>query len=303
MNKKILITGGSGFIGSHVVDYFVDNGHEVIVVDNEISINSGYKNKNAIYLKFDINSEKLEELFENYNFEVCVHLAAQASVSVSIKNPIYDATVNILGTIHLLELCKKYNCKFIAASSAAVYGNPKYLPIDEMHNTAPLSQYGLSKLTMEKYIKISGIPYVICRFSNVYGERQNSSGEAGVVSIFNDAMIKNENIYIDGDGEQSRDFIYVKDVAKIIYKLFKNKVENKILNISTNKAYTINDLFEIMAKIHNYKKSPIYRDSRIGDIKNSILDNSQLRQLIDGEVFMSLEGGLQKLGNYNIINA
>lgn len=300
--SNILITGGLGFIGSHVVDCFVENSHNVWVVDNGSSLNSGYRNNNAIYIKEDIRSDKLEGIFQNTHFDFCIHLAAQASVTRSVKDPINDASVNILGSINIINLCKKYNCtKIIVASSAAVYGNPKYLPVDEEHPTEILSPYGLSKLTMEKYIQLSGVPYIICRFSNVYGERQNAFGEAGVVSIFSDAMQNNKDVFIDGDGEQSRDFVYVKDVADIIYKLCSSDIKNEILNVSTNTSCTINELFKTMAKVYDYRKEPIHRESRIGDIKDSTLDNTQLMQITKLYKFISLDKGLQRLGNY--INA
>lgn len=300
--SNILITGGLGFIGSHVVDCFVENSHNVWVVDNGSSLNSGYRNNNAIYIKEDIRSDKLEGIFQNTHFDFCIHLAAQASVTSSVKDPINDASVNILGSINIINLCKIYNCtKIIVASSAAVYGNPKYLPVDEEHPTEILSPYGLSKLTMEKYIQLSGVPYIICRFSNVYGERQNAFGEAGVVSIFSDAMQNNKDVFIDGDGEQSRDFVYVKDVADIIYKLCSSDIKNEILNVSTNTSCTINELFKTMAKVYDYRKEPIHRESRIGDIKDSTLDNTQLMQITKLYKFISLDKGLQRLGNY--INA
>ena len=302
--SNILITGGLGFIGSHVVDCFVENGYNVWIIDNESSLNSGYRNSKVIYIKEDIRSDKLEGIFQNTHFDFCIHLAAQASVTRSVKDPINDASVNILGSINIINLCKKYNCtKIIVASSAAVYGNPKYLPVDEEHPTEILSPYGLSKLTMEKYIQLSGVPYIICRFSNVYGERQNAFGEAGVVSIFSNAMQNNKDVFIDGDGEQSRDFVYVKDVADIIYKLCSSDIKNEILNVSTNTSCTINELFKTMAKVYDYKKEPIYRTSRVGDIKESILDNKKLKRLPKIGKLTSSYVGLNNLYNYSKANS
>lgn len=292
----ILVTGGAGFIGSHIVDYLIENNHSVWIVDKTSSLNLDYTNSKAVYKNIDISSDKLEEIFRENHFDVCIHLAAQSSVAGSVKDPLNDAVVNIIGTINVVQLCKKYNCKkIIAASTAAVYGNPKYIPIDENHSTDVLSPYGLSKLTMEKYVQLSGVPYVICRFSNVYGKRQHSLGETGVVSIFSEAMMNNKDIYIDGDGEQSRDFIYVKDIARIIYQLLNNNVKDEIFNVSTNTSYTINELFRIMAKAYSYKKEPLYRVSRAGDIKISQLDNRYLIQKIKSSKFISLEDGINRL--------
>lgn len=302
--SNILITGGLGFIGSHVVDCFIENGHNVWVVDNGSSLNSGYRNNKAIYIKEDIRSDKLEGIFQNTHFDFCIHLAAQASVTSSVKDPINDASINILGSINIINLCKKYNCtKIIVASSAAVYGNPKYLPVDEEHPTEILSPYGLSKLTMEKYIQLSGVPYIICRFSNVYGERQNAFGEAGVVSIFSDAMLNGKDVFIDGNGEQSRDFIYVKDVANILYEICSSEIKNETFNISTNTSCTINELFKIMSKIYVYNKEPTYRAPRIGDIKESILDNKKLKRLPKIGKLTSSYVGLNNLYNYSKENS
>ena len=166
----------------------------------------------------------MDEVFEQEKPNYVIHLAAQTSVNYSISNPCIDADMNILATIKLLETCKKYNVKkFVTASSAAVYGKPQYLPIDENHPTEPISPYGLSKLTMEKYIKLSDLPYIIFRFSNAFGPRQNSSKESGVVAIFDKAMRNNEPINIYGDGSQIRDFIYVEDIANICVKVIESK--------------------------------------------------------------------------------
>lgn len=294
-NKTILVTGGAGFIGSHVVDELVNN-YEVVIADNNIKSNFKYKNSKAIYYNCNILSNDLEELFEKYKFDAVIHLAAQVSVSYSIKNPISDAEVNIIGTIKLLELCKRFRVnKFFAASSAAVYGNPESLPINENHPCSPISPYGISKLTMEKYIINSGLNYMILRFANVYGERQSVEGEAGVVAIFNNAIKNKENLYIDGDGEQTRDFIYVKDVAKVFSIALAKFNGNKIVNVSTNKPCTINSLVETMLRISNSKAKHFYRASRSGDIRHSRLDNSNLLNFLEVFTYTNLEDGLKYL--------
>lgn len=268
--NKVLVTGGAGFIGSHIVEKLLENNYNVIIIDN-LSSGSIENIPNSDTLKFyqlNIEKDDLELVFQKETPDYVIHLAAQTSVNFSISHPYYDANMNVMASIKLLELCKKYNIrKFITASSAAIYGNPKYLPIDENHPTEPMSQYGLSKLTMEKYIKLSGIPYIIFRFSNAYGPRQKSSKESGVVAIFNNAMKNNEPINIYGDGEQIRDFIYVEDIANICIKAINSNVENEIINFSTNKGVSLNQLFKVMKSLYNYTLNANYLPERIGDIK------------------------------------
>lgn len=299
--NKVLITGGTGFIGSHIVEKLLENNYNVIIIDN-LSSGSIENIPNSDTLKFyqlNIEKDDLELVFQKETPDYVIHLAAQTSVNFSISHPYYDANMNVMASIKLLELCKKYNIrKFITASSAAIYGNPKYLPIDENHPTEPMSQYGLSKLTMEKYIKLSGIPYIIFRFSNAYGPRQKSSKESGVVAIFNNAMKNNEPINIYGDGEQIRDFIYVEDIANICIKAINSNVENEIINFSTNKGVSLNQLFKVMKSLYNYTLNANYLPERIGDIKNSILSNDKVYNLLKFTNYTKLEKGLEILANY-----
>ncbi len=299
--NKVLITGGAGFIGSHIVEKLLENNYDVIIIDN-LSSGSIENIPNSDTLKFyqlNIEKDDLELVFQKEAPDYVIHLAAQTSVNFSISHPYYDANMNVMASIKLLELCKKYNIKkFITASSAAIYGNPKYLPIDENHPTEPMSQYGLSKLTMEKYIKLSGIPYIIFRFSNAYGPRQKSSKESGVVAIFNNAMKNNEPINIYGDGEQIRDFIYVEDIANICIKAINSNVENEIINFSTNKGVSLNQLFKVMKSLYNYTLNANYLPERIGDIKNSILSNDKAYNLLQFTNYTKLEKGLEILANY-----
>lgn len=297
-NKNILITGGAGFIGSHIADELITQGFNVSIIDNLSTGKIENINDKAIFYKADIVIDDLNNIFEKEKPSIVIHLAAQVSVSNANKNPAYDAKENIIGTLNILEYCKKYNTdKMIAASSAAVYGEQE-VPIKEDVILQPMSNYGLSKLTMEKYIQLSGVPYIICRFSNVYGERQNAFGEAGVVSIFSDAMLNNKDVFIDGDGEQSRDFVYVKDIANLIYKLCSSDIKNEILNVSTNTSCTINELFKTMANVYGYKKEPIYREARIGDIKESILSNSKVNYILNNKfIYTNIENGLSKITN------
>lgn len=295
-NKNILITGGAGFIGSHVSDLLIENDYNVIVVDN---LSSGFAkniNKKAKFYNIDINSTELEKVFQENKIDYIFHFAAQANVSFSTKFPSIDATENILGSINILQLAKKFGVKkFIPASTAAVYGVPERLPVDEEHNTTCLSFYGISKLTMEKYVELFDVDYIIFRFANVYGPRQSAHGEAGVVAIFADKMQSNEDITIHGDGEQTRDFVYVTDIAKTCLRAIQTDVKNEIINVSTNTAISINKLYEIMAKNYNYKKAAAHTEERFGDIKHSILDNSKSKKLFNFIPKTTVEFGLGTL--------
>ncbi|WP_157147175.1 NAD-dependent epimerase/dehydratase family protein [Brachyspira pilosicoli] len=292
----ILITGGAGFIGSHIADILIQNNYKVIIADNLSTGKKDNINNKAIFYNIDIkNYNDLENIFNNNKIEYIIHLAAQVSVPNSIRNPINDANENIIATLNIIELSKKYNIKkIIASSSAAVYGIPKKLPIDELHTTIPISYYGLSKLTMEKYLILSNLNYIICRFSNVYGPRQTPHGEAGVVSIFMDNAINNKDLNIFGDGKQTRDFIYVEDIAKIFLFFIEKNISNEILNISTNNSININELANTIINISKSNIKINYLKKRDGDIDDSILDNKKLLNLININ-FTTIDKGLKKL--------
>ncbi len=295
----VLVTGGAGFIGSHIVDILISNNYSVVIVDNLSSGKKDNINNKAIFYEVDIKDyQELEKVFIKEDIEYIIHLSAQVSVPSSMRDPINDAKENILATINVLDLAKKYNIKkIIVSSSAAVYGNPIYFPIREDHRLESLSYYSLSKITMEKYIELYGIDYIICRFSNVYGPRQTAHGEAGVVSIFIDNIISYKEINIFGDGNQTRDFIYVLDIANIFLEFLNKNIVNKIVNISTNISTTINDLYKTLTIISNREVKVNYLNTREGDIKNSVLDNSLLLSLIDFN-FTDINLGLKSTYQY-----
>lgn len=299
----VLITGGAGFIGSHITDKLICNGYKVVIVDDFSSgkMSNIVENTNIQIFNESILSENLDKIFEKTKPEYCIHLAAQTSVNYSIFKPFEDAQMNILASIQLLEMCKKHNVKkIITASSAAVYGMPQYLPINEKHPTEPISQYGLSKLTMEKYIKLSGVPYLIFRFSNAYGPRQSSSKESGVIAIFDQAMKNNEEIKIYGDGSQIRDFVYVEDIAQICVRAIKTNVSNEVINFSTNNGIALNKLFKVMSTLYTYSKSVNYCHKRDGDIKDSILSNKKALEIFGDIKYTPLVEGLKSLREYGL---
>ena len=295
---KILVTGGAGFIGSHIVDLLIENGYEVVIVDNLSTGKEEFINKKAIFYKKDITDDDLYEIFEKEKPDYVVHQAAQIDVQRSIDDPVFDAKVNVLGTVNLLECCRKSGVKKIVyASSAAVYGNPEYLPIDEVHKINPISYYGISKHTAEHYFEVYSqlydLKYTILRYANVYGIRQDPKGEGGVISIFVDKILKDERPIIFGDGNQTRDFVYVKDVAKANL-LALEKGDSEVVNISTNKATSINKLVELMNEIMNTSLEPIYAEPRKGDIVHSYLDNKKALEVLGWKPEYSLKDGLRE---------
>ncbi len=297
---RFLITGGAGFIGSHIVDILIKDNHEVIVVDN---LSTGKKeniNPKAEFHELDIISPNLEKIFQK-KLDFVIHLAAQVSVSKSMSNPLEDAQTNILGGLQILKLCKEYNVKIVYASSAAEIGEPKQMPIRENHLTEPLSPYGLSKNVFLSYLelfhRLYGLQYTALRYSNVYGPRQNHLGEGGVIAIFTNQTIKNLPSTIFGDGEQSRDFIYVEDVAKAtILAAFRGR--NTIYHLGTGTETTINKLFKQIQTIVGLDNTLNYKEKRDGDIKQSVFNVTKIKNELNWRPLYSLEEGLAKTVDY-----
>ncbi|WP_342563251.1 NAD-dependent epimerase/dehydratase family protein [Paenibacillus sp. FSL R7-0345] len=299
---KILVTGAAGFIGSHIVDSLVAQNHQVVGVDNFST--GAHENVNA-YSKIydmDINSEEVSTVFSYERPEVIIHHAAQIDVGSSMKNPLNDQHINIRGTLNILENMKKFGGKkIIYASSAAVYGTPKYLPVNEAHPIEPLSFYGISKYTPENYIKIyseeCGFKYTIFRYSNVYGPRQSAIGEAGVISIFINRLANKQAPIIHGDGEQYRDFIYVSDIVNANVKALELG-DGEILNLSMCETSTINYLLSLLKRNMSSDILPIFDQERVGDIRESCLDNSKAKKILGWSPEYSLEDGIGDLCKY-----
>ncbi len=282
---KILITGGAGFIGSHISDRFMELGHDVVVVDNLYSGKKENISKKARFYEAGItDSARLEEIFEREKPGIVNHHAAQALVPVSVSKPQFDAQVNILGTLNLLELSRKHGVKkFIYANSGgAGYGEPVRLPMDEEHSINPLSPYGISKHTAEHYLflykSLHNLPYVSLRYANVYGPRQDPYGEGGVVAIFANKLLKGEAPSIFGT--QTRDYVYVKDVVSAnVLALENKKAENNAFNVGTGKATSTQEIFDRLNAITGAALKPVYVQARKGDLKTSVLDSSKLQKL------------------------
>lgn len=300
--KEVLILGGAGFIGSHIAEIFSENEYKCIIVDNlsKGSLENIKNIKNHVFYNIDINDKTaLDDVFKKHNIELVYHEAAQISVVESIKDPHFDAVQNILGLINVLDLSVKYKVKkLMFASSAAVYGIPKSEVSKENDNLSALSFYGLTKKTGEEYIRlyhdIFGLDYVIFRYSNVFGDRQSVHGEAGVVAIFTDSMKLGKKIYIDGDGLQTRDFIYVKDVAYANYIVGIEDVKNDTYNLSNNNKISILELYNLMKEAFSFKGELIFREARKGDIRDSRLDNTKLLTISSYRPKYSVKDGLNE---------
>lgn len=295
---KILVTGGAGFIGSHLVDGFIENGHEVIIVDDLMTGIMDNVNKKAKFYKCDITSKELENVFkENKDIDVVVHHAAHISIRNSLEKPIFDANINIIGSLNILELCKKYNVKKIvyASSGGAVYGEPEYLPCDEKHVINPISHYGVSKHTVEHYLwlykYLYKIDYAILRYANIYGPRQDPRCEAGVISIFLENLLNGKECQIFGDGKQTRDFVYVKDVVEAnLLALYKSG----LFNISSNTQTSVNEIYALLVEIMNIDSKPVYSDEVPGDLREIYLDYSSANKLLKWNPKDGIKEGLKE---------
>ncbi len=300
---NVLITGGYGFIGSHVAERFLKAGDRIYIIDNLSTGNPKNVKFKHTFFQFDVEDARCEEIFKTHRFEVVVHLAAQINAVTSMENPYLDTKSNVLGLTNMLHLSAKYGVnKFIFSSSAAVYGNTEKVNISEDIELNPVSPYGMSKLAGEiyctKWNEVFGLNSLCLRFSNVYGPRQGTKGEGGVVSIFLEKMMQGKDLIIFGDGNQTRDFIYVKDVAEGIYRASKTR-ESGVFNLSTNIENSVNRLVEILASLGPVKGIQ-HREEREGDIINSCLDNSKIRALIDWVPLCSFEEGLKNTYNWYI---
>ncbi|AEH50231.1 SDR family oxidoreductase [Pseudothermotoga thermarum] len=295
---NVLVTGGAGFIGSHLVDVLLQQGHKVVVVDNLSAGKIDNLNRAALFYQQSIqDSEMMERVFQLHKFDYVFHLAAQASVSVSVKEPSTDAQTNILGTIVLLEKSAKYGVKkFIFSSTGgAIYGEDVPIPTPETVEPRPISPYGIAKRSAEMYLEFFkreyNLDYVSLRYGNVYGPRQDPNGEAGVVAIFTARMLKNEDVIIFGDGEYVRDYVYVKDVVQANLLAMKDGVSG-VYNIGTGIGTTVNQLFKMLARLTGYQKQPVYAPPRKGDLRKSILDPTKAKNELGWSPQTNLEEGL-----------
>lgn len=282
---KALVTGGAGFIGSHVAEALLEDRAEVLIIDNLSTGKKANLPQKAAFLELDICSEELKKVILEFKPEIIFQLAAQIDVQKSIIDPAFDAYVNIVGAIKLLEAAREAKVKKIVySSSAAVYGEPCFLPVTEEHQLQPLSAYGISKHTVEHYLtaykKLYDINYSILRYGNVFGPRQDPLGEAGVVAIFTDRVLKGEPCFIFGDGKQTRDFVYVKDIATA--NLLAAKAPgSQTVNIATGVETSINEVFALLRDLSGQNQSQaIRKQQRQGEIRRMVMSTEKAEKEI-----------------------
>jgi len=300
---KVLVTGGAGFIGSHVVDRMIQEGHDVVVVDNLSTGKRKNVNKAARFYKADILSSKIEKIFRKEKPDLISHHAAQMDVRRSVADPIFDAQVNILGFLNLLENSVRHGTKKVvfASSGGAVYGEQETFPAPETHPVQPVSPYGISKLSGEHYLyyyqKVAGLNYVALRYANVYGPRQDPFGEAGVVAIFSQKTLMNDQPIINGNGKQTRDYVFVEDVVEAHMATLDPAVQG-IFNVGTGKETSVNQLFRALVEITGAKVKEIYGPEKRGEQLRSVLDCSKLKKATDWEPKVQLQDGLSTTVDY-----
>ncbi|HET6464235.1 MAG TPA: NAD-dependent epimerase/dehydratase family protein [Nitrospiria bacterium] len=300
---KVLVTGGAGFIGSHVVDRLIQEGHDVVVVDN---LSTGKKkniNRDAHFYKTDILNSRIEKIFKKEKPDLISHHAAQMDVRRSVADPIFDAQVNVLGLLNVLENAVRHGTKKVifASSGGAVYGEQQVFPAPETHPLHPVSPYGISKLAGEHYLyyyqQVAGLNYVALRYANVYGPRQDPFGEAGVVAIFSQKTLMNDQPIINGNGKQTRDYVFVEDVVEAHMAVIDNSIKG-IFNVGTGKETSVNQLFRNLVDISGAKAKEVYGPEKRGEQIRSVLDYTKLKKATDWEPKVELYDGLKQTVDY-----
>ncbi|BCA54722.1 putative UDP-glucose 4-epimerase [Nitrospira sp. KM1] len=301
---KVLVTGGAGFIGSHVVDRLVQEGHAVVIIDNLSTGKRRNINRAARFYKSDIQSWRVERVFRNERPNIVMHLAAQMDVRKSVEDPMFDAQVNILGTLNIMQQAVKHGARKVVFSSSggAIYGDQDLYPAPETHPTKPLSPYGLSKLCGEQYLsyfqRVGGLQVVNLRYANVYGPRQDPEGEAGVVAIFIQKLLNNEQAVINGNGRQTRDFIFVEDVVEANLAVMGSQDSEGTYNVGTGMETSVNDLFRILVQHTGSTCKEVHGPAKKGEQARSVIDSGKLRHEMAWEPRMSLTDGLKRTVEY-----
>jgi len=300
---KVLVTGGAGFIGSHLADRLLSVGHEVVILDDLSTGHIEHLNPAARFYQMDIQSPWLDELFKIERPEAVLHEAAQASVRRSVEDPGVDASVNVLGTVTLLQASVRHGVRrfLFASTGGALYGDADVIPTPEDYPTLPVSPYGASKLAAEVYLRtfhaLHGLSYAALRYANVYGPRQDPHGEAGVVAIFAQRLLSNETARINGDGKQTRDFIYVGDVAEANARALTSDVVGSF-NVGTGVETDINAIFQGLKRLSGNNQPEVHGPGLPGEQRRSVVDARKLQKVMGWRPQTSLEAGLDATVRY-----
>lgn len=295
---RILVTGGAGFIGSHIVEAYLAAGHEVAVVDNLATGRRSNVPKGARLHEVDLHARELERVFDEFKPEVVNHHAAQASVKVGNADPVHDLEVNGGGTARILQLAAATGARKViyASSGGTVYGEPESLPVSEDHAIAPRSNYGTSKFVGELYVQMvartAGLDFTIFRYGNAFGPRQDPHGEAGVIAIFTGLMMAGRQCTIDGDGDQKKDYLYVGDIADANVRALEAG-SGLVANIGTGHGTTVNEIFRVLSEATGNTVEPRFGPPRPGDVRNFWLDCSRARRELGWEPRVSFEEGVR----------
>lgn len=301
---KVLVTGGAGFIGSHVADLYIENGYDVVVVDDLSTGRRSNLNPAAKFVEMDIRDPELSKIFELEQPDFINHHAAQMDVRRSMVEPLFDADVNVVGSLNLLECARHFGVRRVVyiSTGGAVYGEPEYLPCDEAHPIRPICPYGASKHTFEHYLYMYyvnyGLDYTVLRYPNVYGPRQDPHGEAGVVAIFTGQMLQRDEVVINGDGKQTRDFVYVGDCAEANLLALETEHESGIFNLGSGIGSSVNQIYQILKDITVYDKDEIHGPAKLGETRAIYLDASKARAILGWKPKVELREGLERTVEY-----
>ncbi len=300
---KILVTGGAGFIGSHIADAYVAAGHEVVVVDDLFTGHIENVNPRCEFHHLDIRDPRLEELFQRHRFDYVSHQAARGNVRASMEDPMTYADVNVRGGVNVLECCRKYGVRKIIYSSTGgcVYGEPRYLPADESHPLQPRDPYGASKASYELYLPVYrmnyGLRYTILRYPNVYGPRQDPFGEAGVVSIFIGQMLRDLQPVINGDGKQLRDYVFVSDVVRANL-LVLTQGDNDVFNVGWGRGTSVNEIFAKLRDLLAAETLEKHGQPKLGEIRETYLNSDKALNVLGWKPEVRLEDGLRTTADF-----
>ena len=302
---RILITGGAGFIGSHIVDAYLAEGHEVLVIDSLWEHGGGRRQnipQRAHFVHMDVRDQNLSRIFQDFKPEIVNHHAAQHSVAISSRDPRYDADVNVMGLLNVLDNCVKGNVrKVLFASSGATFGTPDHLPMNEQTPQNPESPYGITKMVSEHYLRFykaeHGLDYTALRYGNVYGPRQDPNGEAGVIAIFIGKFLAKQGVRIDWDGEQTRDYVYAKDVAKANVLALERGSGGRYC-IGTNRRTSVNEIYRALVEISGFEAPVTQGPKRPGDARDAQFDPALAKAELGWEPQTQLLEGMRETFDY-----